>query len=66
MTTAPPIWTVDPDTGMQRADLASFGEWLAARREEVGKPVAPRNRGNRRTASKRALLDAIEKSGGRW
>lgn len=39
---------------------------LAARREQLGNPEAPRNSGARRTASKQALLKAIEEAGGRW
>lgn len=47
-------------------DMAAFGRALAARRAELGEPELPRNNGTRRTASKRALLEAIEKAGGRW
>lgn len=43
-----------------------FALALSARREALGRPEAPRNAGNRRTASKKALLAAIEKAGGRW
>lgn len=50
----------------QVVDMAEFGRWLAARRAELGNPELPRNSGTRRTASKRALLKAIEKAGGRW
>ncbi|MGK6324848.1 hypothetical protein ACMGDM_17430 [Sphingomonas sp. DT-51] len=40
---------------------------LAARREEIGEPATmPRNAGNRRTASKRALLKAIDRVEGYW
>lgn len=39
---------------------------LATRRAALGEPELPRNAGNRRTPSKRALLAAIEKAGGRW
>jgi hypothetical protein len=39
---------------------------LAARRAEIGEVEVPRNSGNRRTASKRALLAEIEKLGGDW
>ena len=44
----------------------AFALALSARRAALGEPEAPRNAGNRRTASKRALLAAIEKAGGRW
>jgi hypothetical protein len=33
---------------------------------ELGVPDLPRNSGKRRTPSKRALLAAIELSGGQW
>ena len=43
-----------------------YARVLSARREAVGQPEMPRNAGNRRTDSKRALLAAIEKTGKRW
>ena len=43
-----------------------YARALSARREAVGPPEMRRNAGNRRTDSKRALLAAIEKAGGRW
>lgn len=48
--------------------LAQYGAAIARRREALGIADAdiPRNAGNRRTPSKRALLAAIEKAGGRW
>lgn len=46
--------------------LEDFAADLARRREAAGNPEAPRNSGKRRTASKRALLKAIEEAGGRW
>jgi hypothetical protein len=49
-----------------RISHVEFAKRLAARRAELGNPELPRNSGKRRTASKRALLDAIEKAGGRW
>ena len=66
MNMVPPPWTADPDTGMQRTDLAAFAAWLLQRRAEAGEPILPRNSGTRRTDSKRALLRAIEAAGGRW
>ena len=39
---------------------------IERRRAETGVTDVPRNAGNRRTSSKRALLDAIERAGGRW
>jgi len=47
-------------------DMAEFGRKLAARRAQIGPIDVPRNSGTRRTASKRALLKAIEEAGGRW
>ncbi|WP_162184668.1 hypothetical protein [Sphingomonas hengshuiensis] len=48
-------------------DMAELATRLAARREALGAPLdLPRNKGNRRTASKRALLEAIEAAGGKW
>jgi hypothetical protein len=52
-------------------DMVEFGRELVHRRAEyeaaTGKPPRiPRNSGKRRTASKRALLEEIEKAGGRW
>ena len=47
-------------------DMAEFGRELVQRRAKLGNPELPRNTGKRRTASKRALLKAIEKAGGRW
>jgi hypothetical protein len=50
----------------QVVDMASFGRDLARRRAELGNPELPRNSGERRTPSKRALLKAIEDLGGTW
>ena len=52
-------------------DMVEYGRWLTRRRAEIeaetGKPfTVPRNSGKRRTASKRALLKAIEEAGGTW
>jgi hypothetical protein len=46
--------------------LETFAQDIASRREAAGNPELPRNSGKRRTASKRALLKAIEEAGGRW
>jgi len=46
--------------------MSEFGPELTKRRAELGNPELPRNSGKRRTASKRALLKAIERAGGRW
>ena len=50
----------------RRLDHAAFAVTLAERRAALGDPVMPRNSGTRRTASKRALLKAIEDVGGEW
>jgi len=46
--------------------LEAFGRDLTRRRAALGKPELPRNAGDNRTESKRALLAAIEAAGGRW
>jgi hypothetical protein len=46
--------------------LDEMGASLARRRAELGEIEIPRNSGTRRTASKRALLKAIEEAGGKW
>lgn len=43
-----------------------FAAYVAQRRVETGITELPRNAGNRRTESKRALLKAIEAAGGKW
>ena len=55
-----PAW---PGRTIQHEEFAAT---LAARRAALGDPEMPRNAGNRRTASKRALLKAIEDAGGQW
>ena len=49
-------------------DMAELGARIARRRAELGITDAdmPRNSGNRRTASKKALLKAIKDAGGNW
>jgi len=46
--------------------LTDFVADIDRRRAETGMTDLPRNSGERRTASKRALLKAIEDAGGRW
>lgn len=46
--------------------LEDFVRDIERRRAETGITELPRNSGLRRTASKRALLKAIEEAGGRW
>lgn len=52
----------------KREEIAfeELGRRISRRRAEVGEIDVPRNAGNRRTASKRALLKAIEDAGGKW
>ncbi|RIV81242.1 hypothetical protein [Pelagerythrobacter aerophilus] len=57
--------TADGWTG-RRLDMPEFARQLAARKAALGLPDPPRNAGKSRTASKRALLRAIEESGGEW
>ena len=47
-------------------DMAAIGQRIAARKAALGLPDLPRNSGKRRTASKQALLKAIEEAGGKW
>ncbi|MBW4331670.1 hypothetical protein KY084_12400 [Stakelama sp. CBK3Z-3] len=49
-----------------RVSHADMAARLAARRKALGGPEAPRNTGERRTGSKRALLQAIRDVGGEW
>ena len=46
--------------------MVDVGARVAARKAELGLPDLPRNAGQNRTASKRALLKAIEDLGGKW
>ncbi|MDO9368038.1 MAG: hypothetical protein Q7T68_05660 [Sphingopyxis sp.] len=55
-----------PDWTGPRIDFAGFSADLAARRVALGNPDLPRNAGNRRTTSKKALLKAIDAMGGKW
>ena len=46
--------------------LDEFVADIERHRIETGITELPRNAGNRRTESKRALLKAIEEAGGKW
>lgn len=46
--------------------LATLAADIERRRAETGVTDLPRNDGNRRTPSKRALLKAINDAGGEW
>ena len=50
----------------RRMDFPAFSDALSRRRAELGNPDLPRNSGERRTESKKALLKAIEDAGGKW
>ena len=55
-----------PPPEREPVSLEAFGQEVLRRRAAAGDPVVPRNAGNNRTASKRALLKAIEEAGGKW
>jgi hypothetical protein len=46
--------------------ILEFPARIERRRAETGITDLPRNSGNRRAESKKALLNAIEDSGGKW
>ena len=50
----------------RRVDFPAFSDALSKRRAELGNPDLPRNSGENRTESKKALLKAIEDAGGKW
>lgn len=50
----------------RRINHAAFAASLAERRSALGEPEMPRNAGEHRTASKKALLAAINQTGKRW
>ncbi len=58
--------TMGSKESAQPVSFEEFAADIARRREAAGNPELPRNSGTRRTASKRALLKAIEEAGGRW
>ena len=60
-----PSKTDDGWTG-RRIDFEAFAADIERRRAETGITELPRNSGKRRTASKKALLTAIEAAGGKW
>lgn len=53
-------------TRREPVTLEDLGARIARREAELGGVSVPRNTGARRTASKRALLKAIEDIGGKW
>lgn len=66
MTTESKTLKADEPWPGRRVAHAYFAEQLFARRAELGHPDMPRNAGTRRTASKRALLEAIAATGAKW
>ena len=50
----------------RRITLEALGVDIERRRAESGVTDLPRNSGERRTESKRALLTAIEATGAKW
>jgi hypothetical protein len=56
----------DPDSDLRRVSHRALAARVAARKAKIGNPELPRNSGKRRTASKKALLKAIEAAGGKW
>lgn len=52
----------DPDV----CNFDDFAADIAARRQNTGVIEMPRNEGKRRTASKRALLQALDRLGATW
>ncbi len=56
----------DKEWAGRRVDFPAFSAALVKRRAEIGEPDLPRNAGQRRTSSKRALLKAIKDAGGKW
>lgn len=57
-------WRISkPDRPIPLADYVAFVE---RRKADLGGIEVPRNAGNRRTESKKALLKAIEEAGGKW
>jgi hypothetical protein len=50
----------------RRVDFPVFSDALSKRRAELGNPELPRHSGERRTESKKALLEAIKDAGGKW
>ena len=55
-----------PPKAVSPVPLATFGEDIERRRREAGGVDLLRNVGNRRTASKQALLEAVQRLGTEW
>ena len=58
--------TASTPSSPEAIPFEEFARDIARRRAEAGDPLVPRNSGKRRTASKRALLDAIAATGAKW
>ena len=50
----------------RKVDFPAFSAALSKRRAELGEPDLPRNSGENRTESKKALLKALKDMGGKW
>jgi len=59
-------WAIMASKTSQPIPLEDVVRAIERRRAETGITELPRNSGLRRTASKRALLKAIEEAGGKW
>ena len=53
-------------TKREAITLQALARRIAAREAAIGEIAIPRNRGKKRTVSKRGLLKAIEGAGGNW
>ena len=61
-----PVTTRAPDDNSANAEFVSESTSARSRRIETGITELPRNSGERRTESKKALLRAIKDAGGQW
>ncbi len=66
MVSPDPKWSGAGDWPGRVVAYRDFAADLATRRKALGEPDVPRNTGNRRTASKQALLEALDQLGAKW
>ncbi len=57
---------VSPISNRKAIPLAAFAADIERRRQETGITDLPRNGGARRTASKSAMLKALDELGAKW
>ncbi|WP_188658023.1 hypothetical protein [Sphingomonas metalli] len=57
---------VSPISNRKAIPLAEFAADIERRRQETGITELPRNNGTRRTPSKLAMLNALDKLGAKW